>query len=70
MPYVGSNTRRSSEDSSDISIDEDVIDGFNIFSDPESEWGMEQSNNVQTSLPLNSSSDSRPEVDQPSNPVT
>ncbi|XP_033216010.1 patatin-like phospholipase domain-containing protein 2 isoform X2 [Belonocnema kinseyi] len=70
MPYVSNNTRRSSEDSSDISIDEDVIDGFNIFSDPESEWGMEQCNNVQTSLPLNSPSDSRPEVDQPSNTST
>ena len=68
MYYAGSNTRRSSEISSDISVDDDVIDGFNIFSDPESEWGVEESNKVQTILPADTAADSRPEVDQPSLP--
>ena len=69
VPYA-ENTRRSTEELSNISIDDDddddVIDGSNIFSDPESEWGMEKSKDNQTSLSLIPSTDSRPEVDQPS----
>lgn len=63
--YEGNN-RRCSQDSTDISIEEDVVDGSNIFSDPESEWGIDGIKNEVLFHTLNPSSDSRPEVDQPS----
>ncbi|XP_051169120.1 1-acylglycerol-3-phosphate O-acyltransferase Pnpla3 isoform X2 [Leptopilina boulardi] len=67
FPYEDNN-RRSSQDSTDISLEEDVIDGSNIFSDPESEWGIEKNQDQTIFHSLNPSSDSRPEVDQPSLP--
>lgn len=69
FPYEETN-RRSSQDSTDISIEEDVVDGCNIFSDPESEWGIESGKNQEIFLALNSPVDSRPEVDQPSVPTS
>lgn len=55
--------QQSIEDLSDISLEDDVLDGSNIFSDPESEWGVSKdAQEVQVSNPP----DSRPEVDQPS----
>ncbi|XP_043473781.1 1-acylglycerol-3-phosphate O-acyltransferase Pnpla3 isoform X2 [Leptopilina heterotoma] len=62
--------RRSSQDSTDISIEEDVVDGSNIFSDPESEWGIENGKNQEIFLASNPPVDSRPEVDQPSVPIS
>ncbi|XP_043684206.1 patatin-like phospholipase domain-containing protein 2 isoform X2 [Vespula pensylvanica] len=55
--------QQSLENLSDISLDDDILDNSNIFSDPESEWGMEKSKQEQQ--PCNPP-DSRPEVDQPS----
>lgn len=60
--------QRSMEDLSDISFDDDLLDGSNLFSDPESEWGMEKNRDVMPAdlpLPPASPPDSRPEVDQP-----
>ncbi|XP_046748068.1 1-acylglycerol-3-phosphate O-acyltransferase Pnpla3 isoform X1 [Diprion similis] len=59
--------QHSLEDLSDISLEDDFLDkeGSNIFSDPESEWGMGKSAVVQME-PISSPPDSRPEVDQPS----
>lgn len=49
-------------DFSDISLEDDLLDGSNIFSDPESEWGVSKSSQeVDAAKPP----DSRPEVDQP-----
>ncbi|XP_024941602.1 patatin-like phospholipase domain-containing protein 2 isoform X2 [Cephus cinctus] len=57
--------QRSMDDLSDISLEDDVLDGSNIFSDPESEWGMDKPHELLT--PVNvTTPDSRPEVDQPS----
>ncbi|XP_043268390.1 patatin-like phospholipase domain-containing protein 2 isoform X2 [Venturia canescens] len=53
---------------SDTSYDDELFEGSNIFSDPESEWGMDKSHEVITvELPLSIANppDSRPEVDQP-----
>ena len=60
--------KKSIEDLSDIPSDDDLFDGSNIFSDPESEWGMEKGRDLlPQDLPqaLVCSPDSRPEVDQP-----
>lgn len=59
--------QHSLEGLSDISLEEDFLDkdGSNIFSDPESEWGMGKSAVVQIET-TSSPPDSRPEVDQPS----
>lgn len=59
--------QQSLENLSDISLDDDILDNSNIFSDPESEWGMEKSKQEQQQQqqPCNPP-DSRPEVDQPS----
>ncbi|XP_012230679.1 1-acylglycerol-3-phosphate O-acyltransferase Pnpla3 isoform X1 [Linepithema humile] len=54
---------KSTENLSDISLDDEVLNSGNIFSDPESEWEVEK-NTEQTEVPK--SPDSRPEVDQPS----
>ncbi|KAG7203828.1 hypothetical protein KM043_013841 [Ampulex compressa] len=55
--------QHSIEDLSDISLEDDILDGANIFSDPESEWGMgNNAESAQSTIPR----DSRPEVDQPS----
>ncbi|XP_043487724.1 patatin-like phospholipase domain-containing protein 2 isoform X1 [Polistes fuscatus] len=56
--------QQSLENLSDISLDDDILDNPNIFSDPESEWGMEKSK--QEEQQLYNPPDSRPEVDQPS----
>lgn len=54
--------QHSIENLSDTSLDDDILDSSNIFSDPESEWGMGRNNKEQICDPP----DSRPEVDQPS----
>ncbi|XP_018339221.1 PREDICTED: patatin-like phospholipase domain-containing protein 3 isoform X2 [Trachymyrmex septentrionalis] len=54
---------RSMENLSDVSVEDDILDNANIFSDPESEWEVEK-NLEQAEMPK--SPDSRPEVDQPS----
>ncbi|KAK0088284.1 hypothetical protein PV325_012480 [Microctonus aethiopoides] len=41
------------------------IEGSNIFSDPESEWGMDKPREIILRLTSPASPDSRPEVDQP-----
>lgn len=51
------------ENLSDVSLEDDVPDNSNIFSDPESEWGMEKK---PEQVQATKSPDSRPEVDQPS----
>ncbi|XP_014602624.1 PREDICTED: patatin-like phospholipase domain-containing protein 3 isoform X2 [Polistes canadensis] len=56
--------QQSLENLSDISLDDDILDNPNIFSDPESEWGVEKSK--QKEEQLYNPPDSRPEVDQPS----
>ncbi|KAG5313569.1 PLPL2 protein, partial [Pseudoatta argentina] len=54
---------RSMENLSDVSVEDDILDNANIFSDPESEWEVEKNpEQAETSK----SPDSRPEVDQPS----
>ncbi|KAK2586505.1 hypothetical protein KPH14_011400 [Odynerus spinipes] len=55
--------QHSIENLSDISLDDDILDSSNIFSDPESEWGMGRSKEEQQ---ICNPPDSRPEVDQPS----
>lgn len=54
---------KSTENLSDISLEDEVLNSGNIFSDPESEWEVEK-NTEQIEAPK--SPDSRPEVDQPS----
>lgn len=49
------------ENLSDASLEDEILNSANIFSDPESEWEMEKE---QQEMPK--SPDSRPEVDQPS----
>ncbi|XP_015186461.1 PREDICTED: patatin-like phospholipase domain-containing protein 3 isoform X2 [Polistes dominula] len=56
--------QQSLENLSDILLDDDILDNSNIMSDPESEWGME--NSKQEEQQLDNCPDSRPEVDQPS----
>ncbi|KYN21369.1 PREDICTED: patatin-like phospholipase domain-containing protein 3 isoform X1 [Trachymyrmex cornetzi] len=60
--YIDENLR-SMENLSDVSVEDDILDSANIFSDPESEWEVEK-NPEQAEMPK--SPDSRPEVDQPS----
>lgn len=48
---------------SDASLEDDVLDSANIFSDPESEWEVEKDAEP---VEAPKSPDSRPEVDQPS----
>lgn len=63
----------SGEELSDVSFEDEAFDGSNIFSDPESEWGVEMNKSSHTgdvnckSQPIigNITPDSRPEVDQP-----
>ncbi|XP_012268205.1 patatin-like phospholipase domain-containing protein 2 isoform X3 [Athalia rosae] len=59
--------QHSLEGLSDVSLEDDLLDkdGSNIFSDPESEWGMGKSAVIHLESP-SSPPDSRPEVDQPS----
>ncbi|KAI4472420.1 hypothetical protein M0802_016842 [Mischocyttarus mexicanus] len=61
--------QQSLENLSDISLDDDLLDNSNIFSDPESEWEVEKNKQEeeqqQQQQPCNPP-DSRPEVDQPS----
>ncbi|XP_012056159.1 PREDICTED: patatin-like phospholipase domain-containing protein 3 [Atta cephalotes] len=54
---------RSMENLSDLSVEDDILDSANIFSDPESEWEVEK--NLEQAE-IFKSPDSRPEVDQPS----
>ncbi|XP_025262160.1 patatin-like phospholipase domain-containing protein 3 isoform X1 [Camponotus floridanus] len=49
------------ENLSDASLEDDILNSTNIFSDPESEWEMEKEEVEALKSP-----DSRPEVDQPS----
>lgn len=51
------------EDISDISLEDAILGGSNISSDPESEWP--ESKDLQI-VQVYSPPDSRPEVDQPS----
>jgi len=51
------------ENLSDLSVEDDILDSANIFSDPESEWEVEKNPEQAEIL---KSPDSRPEVDQPS----
>lgn len=53
--------KENMENLSDASLEDEILDNANIFSDPESEWEIEKE---QTETPK--SPDSRPEVDQPS----
>ncbi|XP_011051317.1 PREDICTED: patatin-like phospholipase domain-containing protein 3 isoform X2 [Acromyrmex echinatior] len=54
---------RSMENLSDVSVEDDILDSANIFSDPESEWEVEKN---PEQAEMSKSPDSRPEVDQPS----
>ncbi|XP_070159427.1 1-acylglycerol-3-phosphate O-acyltransferase Pnpla3-like isoform X2 [Polyergus mexicanus] len=49
------------ENLSDASLEDEILNSANIFSDPESEWEMEKEQEETPKSP-----DSRPEVDQPS----
>lgn len=49
------------ENFSDASLEDEILNSANIFSDPESEWEMEKEETEEPKSP-----DSRPEVDQPS----
>lgn len=51
------------ENLSDVSLEDEILDSANIFSDPESEWDMEKD---PEEVDVSKSPDSRPEVDQPS----
>lgn len=53
------------ENLSDVSVEDEILDSANIFSDPESEWEVEK-NREQVEREVPKSPDSRPEVDQPS----
>ncbi|XP_071558415.1 1-acylglycerol-3-phosphate O-acyltransferase Pnpla3 isoform X1 [Temnothorax nylanderi] len=55
--------QQSMENLSDVSLEDDILDSANIFSDPESEWDMEKD---PEQAEVSKSPDSRPEVDQPS----
>ncbi|XP_078046131.1 brummer isoform X2 [Augochlora pura] len=55
--------QQSMEDLSDISLEDDILGGSNISSDPESEWAVSPKLQV---TQVSSPPDSRPEVDQPS----
>ncbi|XP_012279637.1 patatin-like phospholipase domain-containing protein 2 isoform X3 [Orussus abietinus] len=69
VPEHASSSQIGIEEMSDASLEDDVGDGSNIFSDPESEWGMEKTEldeRESETSPLGDPSDSRPEVDQPS----
>ncbi|XP_043256183.1 patatin-like phospholipase domain-containing protein 2 isoform X2 [Colletes gigas] len=61
-PYTDDN-QLSMENLSDISLEDDIIGGSNISSDPESEWAVSKDLPV---VQVSSPPDSRPEVDQPS----
>lgn len=54
---------KSMENLSDISLEDEVLNSGNIFSDPESEWEVEKNTDQ---IEVSKSPDSRPEVDQPS----
>lgn len=54
--------QQSMDNLSDISLEDEILDSANIFSDPESEWDEKDSEQVE----MSKSPDSRPEVDQPS----
>ncbi|KYQ50948.1 Patatin-like phospholipase domain-containing protein 2 [Trachymyrmex zeteki] len=56
---------QSMENLSDVSVEDEILDSANIFSDPESEWEVEK-NREQVEREVPKSPDSRPEVDQPS----
>ncbi|KAL0103302.1 hypothetical protein PUN28_017528 [Cardiocondyla obscurior] len=55
--------QQSMENLSDLSLEDDILDSANIFSDPESEWDVEKD---LKEVEMSKSPDSRPEVDQPS----
>lgn len=48
---------------SDVSLEDEILDSANLFSDPESEWDVEKD---LEQVEMSKSPDSRPEVDQPS----
>ncbi|XP_011694955.1 PREDICTED: patatin-like phospholipase domain-containing protein 3 isoform X2 [Wasmannia auropunctata] len=54
---------QQSENLSDVSFEDEILDSANIFSDPESEWEVEKD---PEQVEVSKSPDSRPEVDQPS----
>ncbi|XP_072747420.1 1-acylglycerol-3-phosphate O-acyltransferase Pnpla3-like isoform X2 [Anoplolepis gracilipes] len=53
--------QQNMENLSDVSLEDEILDSANIFSDPESEWEIEKEQAEPPKSP-----DSRPEVDQPS----
>ncbi|KAM0725450.1 Patatin-like phospholipase domain-containing protein 2 [Formica fusca] len=53
--------QENTENLSDASLEDEILNSANIFSDPESEWEMEKEQEETPKSP-----DSRPEVDQPS----
>lgn len=58
--------QQSMENLSDISLEDEILNSANIFSDPESEWEVEKDPEY---IEVSKSPDSRPEVDQPSTSV-
>jgi len=46
-----------------VSLEDEILNSTNIFSDPESEWEVEKN---PEQVEVSKSPDSRPEVDQPS----